>query len=882
MKALIMTAQDAWEFEALGGLTITKPIKPAPPRIEGATFDAYGPDGWTISGDGRGPVYKPPVKAGDIVFLREPWARLKNPTTGEPSDRVILAADSTVSEGQTSYKWASPVSMPEDAARRFAVVSKVEPIYNENVAVWSITLEAVTKSAAEAGETGALPYSDASSPEEGSNYYTYAGDMSPEDHERMAEEINQDRARLAEVQDRIIQLDSLRRELDRRAAPPEEYVPIGEEGLAIMKEEADLRNALEDAGAPAPTTADHAREKLAAIRSRRGEIAAAGQKDRVFEDLDGEEENLAAEERDLTAYLEGIAAEEDDPLGEESPTRDGEPTPSDDQEDEEVGSFTFGKCSYCGREWGVTLEGAKGGGYPTQKTANAAATRVCDCPEAVENRKPEVGVAFAVTTGACRYCGQLQEVGPHPSQAADETATEVCSCPSARTARRTAEQIEDARDRVNRLFGERAEDLGFKPIAGDGAIELLEHVVELIARGPISSASLNIRGQCKAKFLDTFITEIKRDYEDAERSSLVVANKETSIASSLADMADRQRIEQTYAQGATQIYSQALQANCDQSSGAAMDFFIPEEMRIINRVLVKIRMAKFRAYSKSTESDASKVVTSTTSDDQTRTSSDGGRTTSTTTTSDDQTRTSSDGGRTTATSSGGGGTSTTTESAAQMVETSDSVVLSAENVMPNEAPQYNAAKHNHALPPRGKLALWGGTTEDGALKDAGYATFVESGAHSHGAHSHNITIRSHRHRLDLEDHNHRVTIPAHSHETTIPGHSHRVTIPDHKHTITIPGHSHKVTVPGHSHNITPGIYQYGNPQKFGLYINGIKKADFSGRTAELDITDLLTAADNMIPRGSWLSLEVRPDDLAHISIDLIVQGFIQSRGDKTV
>lgn len=82
--------------------------------------------------------------------------------------------------------------------------------------------------------------------------------------------------------------------------------------------------------------------------------------------------------------------------------------------------------------------------------------------------------------------------------------------------------------------------------------------------------------------------------------------------------------------------------------------------------------------------------------------------------------------------------------------------------------------------------------------------------------------------------------------------------------------------------ITPGIYQYGNPQKFGLYINGIKKADFSGRTAELDITDLLTGSDNMIPRGSWLSLEVRPDDLAYISIDLIVQGFIQSRGDKTV
>jgi len=134
----------------------------------------------------------------------------------------------------------------------------------------------------------------------------------------------------------------------------------------------------------------------------------------------------------------------------------------------------------------------------------------------------------------------------------------------------------------------------------------------------------------------------------------------------------------------------------------------------------------------------------------------------------------------------------------------------------------------------------------------------------------------------IPGHSHRVTIPDHSHTTTIPGHSHRVTIPDHKHTVTIPGHSHKVTVPSHSHSITPGIYQYGNPQKFALYINGTKKANFSGRTAELDITDLLTGADNMIPRGSWLSLEVRPDDLAYISIDLIIQGFIQSRGDKTV
>ena len=529
MKALVMTAQDAREFEKLGGLTITKPIKPAPAAyVEGAKMEEAAPGRWNLIREGviyahdGGATFTTPVNAGDIVFLREPWARLKNPANGEPSDRVILAADSTVAEGQTAYKWASPVSMPESAARRFAVVSKVEPIYNENVAVWSITLEAVTKAAAEAGEAGALPYSDAPSPEEGSSYYTYAGDMSPEDHERMIAAINQDRARLAEVQDRLIRIDNRRRELaylnfegrdkvdpNDRAALQEEDATLDAEQAELAREEAELRHALEDAGAPAPTTADRAREKLAAIRSRRGEIANFDAETKVSNNYDIEEARLIQEERDLSAYL-GLAAAEDGPTGEEPPAGDSEQTTLDAQEDEEVGSFTFGKCNYCGREWGVTLEGAKGGGYPTQRTANAAATRVCDCPEAVENRKPEVGVAFAVTTGACKYCGQLREVGHHPSQAAaDETATEVCSCPSARTARRTAEQIEDARDRVNRLFGERAEDLGFKPIAGDGAIELLERVVELIARGPISSASLNIRGQCKAKFSITSKGKIK-------------------------------------------------------------------------------------------------------------------------------------------------------------------------------------------------------------------------------------------------------------------------------------------------------------------------------------------------------------------------------------
>lgn len=312
------------------------------------------------------------------------------------------------------------------------------------------------------------------------------------------------------------------------------------------------------------------------------------------------------------------------------------------------------------------------------------------------------------------------------------------------------------------------------------------------------------------EYVDTFIVGVDRDYGDTANSTLTVANRETSIASSLADMADRQRVEMTYAQGATQIYSQTLQANCSAESGAVMDFFLPREMRIVNKVLVKVRMGRFRAYSQSTRSETARVISSTTSDSQTWTSSGGGG----------GSQTSTSGGGSTATSEGGGGVTTDT-----------------------------------------------GTSGINVSYD--YGTTESAQGHTHQYR----VVSGHQHRVALQDHKHSVRIPDHQHS---------VSFPSHNHTVQISGHAHNVTVPAHAHGITPGIFEFGDPQRFGLYVNGEKKADFGGREAELDITDFLTDSDNMIPRGSWLSLEVRPDDLAYISIALVVQGFIQSRGDKTV
>lgn len=347
--------------------------------------------------------------------------------------------------------------------------------------------------------------------------------------------------------------------------------------------------------------------------------------------------------------------------------------------------------------------------------------------------------------------------------------------------------------------------------------------------------------------VDTYITELKYDYEDITQSEIVVANKSTDIASSVADMMDRQRIEQAYAQGATQLYAQTLQANCDKQNGAVMSFYIPQDMRIINKIAAKIKVSSFRAYSKATTTVDSQIATSSTSDSKTYSSSSGG-------------------GNTYSSSDGGGSTYTTT-SARQRTTTSSSVVLSAENIWPSEAEAYNAAKHNHGINNGAHLATYGGTDADGNVIIDGYETFVHSGAHTHGAHDHTITIQGHSHEVELYDHSHSVRIPSHSHE------------------VTIPGHSHSVTIPGHAHEITPGIFFFGNPKSFALYVNGERapRKIFNGTDVELDLTELLVdSSTKMVPRGSWLSIEIRPDDLAYVSIDMYVQGFVQSRGDNTV
>lgn len=290
--------------------------------------------------------------------------------------------------------------------------------------------------------------------------------------------------------------------------------------------------------------------------------------------------------------------------------------------------------------------------------------------------------------------------------------------------------------------------------------------------------------------VNTVVTELSLNYDEIVTSSVKIANKSTDIAETVADLADRQRIEMAYAQGATQLYAQSLQANCDADSGAVMSFYIPSEMRIVNAVKVKIKGEAFRAYSRATSTRQS----------QNQTSSSGGG----------STQTSSSGGGGSSTSSGGGGGIKTTGEG-------------------------------------GVDVIWGTRT-----------TAEASG------HTHDYTfVKGHRHEIELEDHSHSVSFGSHSH------------------SVSIPSHTHTVTIPAHDHTITPGIYRFGSPKQLSIYVNGVFRQSVDGTSVEVDITDWLVE-DGKIPRGTWHEIEVRPNDLAYIMIDMYVQGFVQSRGDSTV
>lgn len=352
----------------------------------------------------------------------------------------------------------------------------------------------------------------------------------------------------------------------------------------------------------------------------------------------------------------------------------------------------------------------------------------------------------------------------------------------------------------------------------------------------------------------TYIKGINTNFEDVTKSTLQIANKPQEIADTIADMADRQRIEMAYSQGATQLYEKSVVDNASPSEGVKLNFVIPSDMRIVNKVLAKITLESFRAYSKAT----------TTVDSKQSSTSEGGAV---------YTSTSSGGGDYCSTSSGGGKYSSTSSDGSVSKSTDSGGGDYATTGVDNYIDSYNG--HDHGIQPGLKLALYGEQVEVKpgvyAVGRNDYLPFIEW-----------VKSGDHEHEVRIPSHSHDFYIPDHTHNFSVPDHTHDFSIPSHNHSVQIDSHSHEIVIPGHGHEITPTISYFGNPQSFRLFVGDRQVGWYQTRDLEIDVTKLLLDSKNKIPRDQWLELKVVPNDLAHVQIDLHVQGFVQSRGDNTV
>lgn len=228
----------------------------------------------------------------------------------------------------------------------------------------------------------------------------------------------------------------------------------------------------------------------------------------------------------------------------------------------------------------------------------------------------------------------------------------------------------------------------------------------------------------------TIITEIEWNHDVAGDMRLTIANTPEDLADGLADLADRQRIEQTYAQGATQIWGSVMADNADESHPLKYPLWIPNGLTIMNYVQLRIELERFRGYTRGVASGGGSVTTTTS----------GGGSTS---------------------SASGGATYTSTSGGATTVSTPRTTWTA-------EA-QYTGT---------GRSPTGSGVDN---ITDA--ATVLSVGSnHSHvyeHRHSYFPSITIPPMEIDIPPHRHSVSVGNHTH--TVPAHSHGMTIPSHTH-----------------------------------------------------------------------------------------------------
>lgn len=190
-----------------------------------------------------------------------------------------------------------------------------------------------------------------------------------------------------------------------------------------------------------------------------------------------------------------------------------------------------------------------------------------------------------------------------------------------------------------------------------------------------------------------------------------IANKTRDMANSISELQERARINEVYAQGATNQMIIPYADNADSNNPSVLRVYIPDTMVRINKCILNYRLEPFRAFSKAIGGGGG----------STQTSSSGGGVSSST----------ADGGGAVTTSSGGGGIVTDTG-------------------------------------PSGINVTWVDVQTGPGGSDGHSHSYRRVHSHQHAvnipSHRHDVNIPRHNHRFYIDDHYHRINIPEHTHD----------------------------------------------------------------------------------------------------------------------
>lgn len=400
----------------------------------------------------------------------------------------------------------------------------------------------------------------------------------------------------------------------------------------------------------------------------------------------------------------------------------------------------------------------------------------------------------------------------------------------------------------------------------------------------------------------TFITKTVKNWSVPGDMQVELSTKSTDIAGSIADLADRQRIEQVYSQGATQMYAWNFAGDASSTKGLVGYIYFPADLKYLNAVKMKIKLGKFRYYSQATKSGGGQTSSSsidTTGNAKSNTGLNG---------KIDQSFSSGNSLKTSDSSE-----MTTTESKADTIHTSG---MQAGTV--GEGYTYafgrtetaghpticddtkNVTENDNNDDAFTKLTQVSGSGsieatsiemlyEPEYVGNSNYYTYKKAisfssklgitiDSETNGYHRHYMP---HTHKvLRLHQHYH-VFNPFHYHDMWMDGHAHGMS---HFHTIPIrvDDHYHDMahyhTIKAHDHEIENDVFEAdSSPSTADIYVKGTFRKTINNNSDldKLDITEFLVE-NGAVPRDEWIEIEVRPASLAYVQMFGTTIAFIQS------